>query len=70
MKSYFENAINELDKGNMVEVHKQLELAEIQLDTIPQIQALEPQGEASQQEDEGYEAGFENENEEEVIIIK
>ena len=72
MKSYFENAINELDKGNMVGVHQQLKLAEMQFDTIPQNHELEPQRELSEQEDvdyenenehEEYESGYENENE-------
>jgi len=52
MKGYFENAIKEIDKGNIVEVHQQLELAQKQLDSTPQIQALDPQRASTEQEEE------------------
>jgi len=52
MKGYFENAIKEIDKGNIVGVHQQLELAQKQLDSTPQIQALDPQRASTEQEEE------------------
>ena len=71
MKGYFENAINEVDKGNMVGVQQQIKLAEMVFDTIPQNHEFEPQRELSDQEDEDYdnkneheeyESGYENED--------